>query len=113
MNLAQSVKIGDRTLPPILKLQGGTKHVNPDNLLKPYLSDNLNEALNPSRYAFTRSRIRIQVKKRFAEWIEREGITQQFVATKLREARLWHGETYGHWLPENNAVTLNTCFGGK
>ncbi|MDP1604257.1 MAG: hypothetical protein Q8M03_13440 [Legionella sp.] len=117
MNLAHSVKIGKHTLPPILVLKGDqwefSSNINKENLLKPYISDNLNEALNPSRYTFTRSQIRRQVKKRCPDWIKRRGITQQTVDAKLKETLRWHGEAYGHWLPVNNAVTLNTCFGGK
>lgn len=117
MNIAHPVKIGDQTLPPILVLNGNqwefAKHIKKDELLKPYLSDNLNEALNPSRYSFTRGQIRRQIKKRCANWIEKKGITQQIVEAKLAETSLWHGERYGHWLPAKNAVTLNTCFGGK
>jgi hypothetical protein len=117
MNLAHSVKIGDRTHPPILVLNGNqwefSKHVNRETLLKPYLSDNLNEALNPCRYSFTRKQIRKQIRKRCDAWIQRKGLTQQIVEAKLEENKFWHGEAYGHWLPKNNAVTLNTCFGGK
>ncbi len=117
MNLVQSVKIGDTTLSPILVLNGDkwefSKRITKDNLLKPYISDNLSEAMNPSRYAFMRERIRNQVIKRCANWVERKGITKQVVLAKLEETSRWHGETYGHWLPEDNAVTLNACFGGK
>lgn len=117
MNLGHSVKIGNRTLPPLLVLNGDkwefSRHVNKDNLLKPYLSDNLNEALNPCRYTFMRGQIRRQIKKRCAAWIERKGITKQIVEAKLEETRRWHGEAYGHWLPADNAITLDTCFGGK
>lgn len=117
MNLTHSIKIGDRTLPPLLILNGDkwefAKHINQDNLLKPYLSDNLNEAWNPCRYSFMRGQIRRQIKKRCADWIERKGITQPIVEAKLEETSRWHGEAYGHWLPPGNAVTLNTCFGGK
>lgn len=116
-NLTHSIKIGHKTYPPILVLRGNTwafsPHVNKDTLLKPYISDNLNEALNPSRYSFMRGQIRHQVKQRCADWIVRKGITQASVATKLAQTSLWHGENYGHWLPASNAVTLATCFGGK
>lgn len=117
MNLGHSVKIGDKMIPPILVLNGNkwefSKHITRDNLLKPYISDNLNEALNPCRYSFTRRQIRKQIKKRCASWVERYGITQQFVEGKLKETSRWHGEDYGHWLPASNQVTLNVCFGGK
>jgi len=116
MNLAHSVKIGEKTLPPLLVLHGNqwefANPVNKDNLLKPYLSDILNEAWNPCRYSFMRGRIRSLVKKRCPEWIERKGITQQIVAAKLEETSRWHGEDYGHWLPASDAVTLNACFKG-
>lgn len=117
MNITHSVNIGKHTLPPLLVLKGNqwefAKNVNKDNLLKPYLSDNLNEAFNPCRYTFMQSRIRTLVKQRCAEWIKREGITPNIVEAKLKESSLWHGEGYGHWLPANDAVTLNACFGGK
>ena len=116
-NLTHRVKIGGRILPPILILKGDkwefSQQVNKNTLLKPFLSDNLNEALNPCRYTFTRNRIRNQVKKRCADWIAREGITHQKVIVKLEENSRWHGESYGHWLPASDAVTLNSCFGGQ
>lgn len=117
MNLAHSVKIGKQTSPPILVFNGNkwefSKHVNKNTLLKPYLSENLNEAWNPCRYAFSRGQIRRQVKKRCSAWIERKGLTKQMVNTQLAETRTWHGEAYGHWLPANNAITLDSCFGGQ
>ncbi|KTD14525.1 hypothetical protein Lgra_0556 [Legionella gratiana] len=117
MNIAQSVKIGDQTLPPILVLNGDkwefSKHIHRETLLKPYISDNLNEAFNPCRYSFMRGQIRKQVKKRCTNWVKRQGLTKQIVQAKLEETRLWHGENYGHWLPASNAVTLDVCFGGQ
>lgn len=117
MNLAHSVRIGDKTLSPILELKDNqwqfSKRIDKNTLLKPYMSDHLNEALNPSRYLFLQGQIRRQVKKRCADWIERKGLTQQFVQAKLDEVKLWHNEPYGHWLTASNAVTLNACFGGK
>jgi hypothetical protein len=116
MNLFHSVKIGNSSLLPLLVLHSNkwefAKHVNKDELLKPYLSDNLNEALNPSRYSYSRSQIRNQVKKRCSDWIERRGITKQIIVAKLEETKRWHGEGYGHWLPASNAITLETCFEG-
>lgn len=116
-NLTQSVQIGEQNHASILVLKEGlwqfNKHVSKDNLLKPYISDNLNEAFNPCRYTFMRSQIRRQIKKRCGDWIAEKGLTHHLVEAKLKETSLWHGETYGHWLPASNAVTLNTCFAGK
>lgn len=116
-NLTQSIKVGKRTIPPILVLKNGqwefSKHVNKYELLKPYISDVLNEAYNPCRYTFMRAQIRRQIKKRCNAWIERKGLTQQLVEAKLKETSLWNGENYGHWLPKSSAATLNVCFGGN
>jgi hypothetical protein len=115
MNLTQRVKIGNKTYPPIFVLKGNkwefSKHINKNNLLRPYISDHLNEAFNPCRYSFSRSQIRKQVKQRCPEWIRRKHISPQLVETKLTETSYWHGENYGHWLPADNVITLNTCFG--
>lgn len=115
-NLTEAVKIGNKTQAPILIWSANqwkfAKHVTPDNLLKPYISDNLNEAYNPCRYTFMRNQIRQQVKKRCAGWIEQRGLNKAIVQAKLDETKLWHGEQYGRWLPDNSAVTLDVCFGG-
>lgn len=112
MNLTQAIKIGDTILPPILVLRGDRWEFQRDkeNLLKPYLSDHLNEALNPSYYTFTRNQIQREVQKRCADWIHQKGITKEIIEAKLRETSLWHGEQYGHWLPAKNAITLDVCF---
>jgi hypothetical protein len=116
-NFIASVKIGNSMQPPILVLKDNkwefSKHITPDNLLQPYISDNLNEAYNPCRYTFMRSQIRRQIKKRCDDWIKRKGITRQIVLAKLEETSRWHGEEYGYWLPKDSAVTLDVCFGGK
>ncbi|TAL63019.1 MAG: hypothetical protein EPN84_05615, partial [Legionella sp.] len=115
MNLTQPVKIGDKTLPPILVLKDNqwqfARPIDKDNFLKPYLTDNFNEAWNPSRHSFMRGQIRRHIQKRCANWIK-HGLTKKIATAKLKEANYWHGEPYGHWLPKDNAVTLNTCFGG-
>jgi len=116
MNLGHSIKIGDKTLPPLLILNGNkweiAKHVDKYNFLKTYLTDNLNEAWNPSRYSFMRGQIRRHVKERCPEWISRNGLTREMAEAKLQESKSWHGESYGHWLPKSNVVSLNACFGG-
>ncbi|CDZ79300.1 hypothetical protein BN59_03618 [Legionella massiliensis] len=117
MNLTHTVKIGGKSYPPILVLKGDkwefAPYIDKDNLLKPYVNDNLNEALNPAHYFFLRSVIRRNIKKRCAEWIQRNKITHETVQIKLAETSQWRGENYGHWLPAKDAVTLDSCFGGK
>lgn len=117
MNLAHTVTIGDRKLPPIIELNGGKwtfrRGLDKDNLLKPYINDNLNEAWNPSHYFFTRSMIRHNIKRRCGEWEKRVGLNQDMVQSKLAETQRWQGEDYGHWLPARDAVTLDVCFAGR
>lgn len=117
MNLAHTVQIGNRTLPPIIVLKGNkwvfAQHIDKDNLLKPYINDTLNEAWNPCHYLFMRSFIRRNIKNRCADWIQRKGITHEIVQAKLTETKRWKGEDYGHWLPARDAVTLDVCFGGR
>lgn len=113
-NLTHPVKIGHETLSPILVLRNNrwefSTRVTPSNLLKPYLNDNLNEALNPCHYLFSHGQIRREIKKRCEHWKERRGLTREMVLAKQEETSLWNGETYGHWLPPGRAVTLQACF---
>lgn len=117
MNLAHTVQIGDLMLPPIIVLNGNkwefAQNIDKDNLLKPYINDNLNEAWNPSHYFFMRSFIHRNIKKRCANWIQRIGITHEIVQAKFTETNRWRGEDYGHWLPTRDAITLDVCFGGR
>lgn len=117
MNLAHEVKIGKATLSPIIAFKDNqwtfAKKINKDNLLKPYINDNLNEAWNPCHYFFMRSVIRSNIKKRCGVWFKRKGLTRKMVLEKRKETNLWQGEDYGHWLPKDEAVTLDACFGGR
>ncbi|KTC85073.1 hypothetical protein [Legionella brunensis] len=117
MNIAHEVQIGDQKLSPIIVLEGNqwkfAKNIDKDNLLRPYINDNLNEAWNPSHYFFMRSLIRKHVKQRCTDWIQRIGITADSVQAKLTETSRWQDEEYGHWLPANDAVTLKVCFNSK
>lgn len=114
MNLAHRIRIGNHTRSPILVLKGHTwefsKQVKKDTLLQAYLSDNLSEAWNPCRYSFTRGQIQRQVKKRCNSWIAQKHITPQLIQSKLQETSLWQGESYGHWLPKDQSVSLAACF---
>lgn len=69
-NLAREIKIGETTKLPLVVLDGGAWKFNEQidlsgNLLKPFVSDHLNEALNPSIYIKffgLRSSVRSHVK---------------------------------------------------
>ncbi len=113
LNLRNSVRIGERVLPPLFersekgwRLRRGT---NPDRLLELFLSNHLDESLNPSRYRFSRNSIRSSIRNRCSAWAgfyaDRVGLVaqsgQSFAAT-------WFGEDYGHWLPPEDEISIAT-----
>jgi hypothetical protein len=115
-SLTRNVKVGALTVGPLLSRREGrweiASDLNPDRLIDPFISEHMNEALNPSRYAFNRDRIRKAVRRRCPEWHERyPELTREILVEKLAELRTWHGEDYGQWLPPEEAITLaGECF---
>jgi hypothetical protein len=117
--LTHPVRIGNATQPPILELQDGFWRLS-DNLnireliLKPFVSDHLNEALNPS--IFTRNLgwhayIRWSVRKRSCEqWISRyPGLSREGLEERSRALRLWYGDDYGFTDSDHFITIANTC----
>ena len=113
LNLRHPVRIGERVLPPRFerssegwRLRPG---INPDRLLEPFVSNHLDESLNPSRYRFSRGSIRSLVRDRCDRWAyfytDRLGLvapsTQSFATT-------WFGEAYGQWLPPEDEISIAT-----
>jgi hypothetical protein len=120
-NLARPIKIGDSTKPAVLVFEDGIWRFNVktelrENLLKPFFSDHLNEALNPSIFiAGLRSFVRRTVRKQSCkQWFEvYPNLTQTELKEKSGELTLWNGEDYG-FTDSNNFVTIaNTCFDEK
>jgi hypothetical protein len=72
LNLRHAVRIGDRVIEPLLERTAEgwrlRRGVDPDHLLEPYLSNHLDESLNPSRYRFSRRFIRAKVAQRCDAW---------------------------------------------
>jgi len=83
-----------------------------EELLKPYLTDHLNEALNPSKYAFTIfSSIRAAVKKNDCpQW---RNLLPNETSTSLESRSVslekWNGEDYGFTRSERS-VPISVCF---
>ncbi len=112
-NLRNPVRIGERVLPPMFeRSQEGWRlrpGINPDQLLLPFLSNHLDESLNPSRYRFSRRTIRSVIHNHCKPW-------RQFYADRLDVvapisksfATKWFGEEYGHWLPPANEISIAT-----
>jgi hypothetical protein len=115
-SLTRAVGVGARTVGPMLVLQNGrwelSPDADPDRLLEPFITEHLNEALNPSQYAFNRERVRGAIVKRCPDWRRQyPRLTREILAAKTQELRNWYGENYGHWLPPENAITLaDSCF---
>jgi hypothetical protein len=115
-NLFHEVRIGDRTFAPMLRHDGAHWVIDPgrDNpeLLKPFISEHLNEAYNPSRYFFSVDRIRSHVRDRCAAWFGQvPSFDEAGYRAQLERVKTWFGEPYGWDLSEDMAVTLLDCFG--
>lgn len=104
-NLLHSVKIGEKTYLPILSIkEDQTIEFNPNNpvdekeLLVPFFSNHLNEALNPSHYEFLQRKV---VKKAISNRCERVKLFYDLSSTEetknLTDSLFtWHGLDYGH-----------------
>ncbi len=118
--LTREIKIGSITRPAILILKNGfwilnenadLKHI----LLKPFISNHLNEALNPSKFVSNfgfRSFVRRSVKKRSCQqWLNSNfNLTKADIENLTRNLKNWYGEDYGFSESENFVTIVNTCF---
>lgn len=110
LNLQRKVKVGEREIEPLfVKTEAGWRlraGLDPARLLEAYVTDHLDESLNPSRYRFSRGRIGREIAKRCEKWKTFYG-----EKTKLGAefAKLWFGEDYGHWLPKGEEVSAWTA----
>ena len=114
-NLFHEVRIGDRTLAPILRRDGAHWAIDPDrdgsDVMRPYITDHLNEALNPSAYYFSIERIRSAVRDRCASWSKQvPDFDRASYRAHLERSKSFFGESYGWELPEDRTVTLMECF---
>lgn len=122
MNLTEKLDIpgaGD----PILDQQKQTRHdmafktwrLNPDRkeIMRPFISDHMNEALNPSSYGYVNYKLFFgQVQTRCPSWFQKyPKLSRQDVEHQLKELSTWHGENYGHPGHYDGVISLaNACF---
>ena len=112
-NLRHPVRIGDATHAPMFqktpegwRLRPGA---DPARLLEPFLSNHLDESLNPNRYRFSRKSLRSTIRKRCAQWTQFYSDRLDFVAPAGKSfAAKWFGEEYGYWLPPAQEVSIAT-----
>ena len=116
--LTKPVTIGGYIRPTTLVLKNGKwalneGELNQDNLLRPFITEHLNEALNPSVLApGLRSAVRAAVRKQScSQWIALDPMrTKDDLEKTTAELRLWHGEAYGFKMSEKFVTIANTCF---
>lgn len=118
--LTREIKIGEKTLAPVLVLKGGVWAFNEtvnlrESLLKPFISNHLNEALNPSvivsLFGF-RAGIRKTVKKRACPQWRKEfpNLTRADFAATSEKLKLWDDADYGFKESSDFITIANTCF---
>lgn len=114
--LAKPSKIGDLERPAVVSLRNGIWILNENAvkiLLKPFISDHLNEALNPSLYIpGLRSSVRGNVRKQScSQWRALyPNRTKQDFEELTGSLKLWHGEDYGFKKSEKFVTIANTCY---
>jgi hypothetical protein len=121
--LTREISIGGNKKPSILLLRNGIWTYNEtinlrEMLFKPFVSDQLNEALNPSIFtkglgirAFVRRTVRKQSCKQWKTKFPE--LSVRFLADTTQSLKLWHGEDYGFTDSKNFVTIVNTCFDEK
>ncbi len=116
--LTRPITVGILDRPPTLTLKDNQWRLNDagiseELLLRPFISDHLNEALNPSLYIpGLRSSIRGIVRKRSCpQWRSAYPASSQDKFRSLTDSlRLWHGEGYGHKQSQKFVTIAGECF---
>ena len=118
--LTHEIKIGDAARPAVLILNDGVWTFNEtvdlrQNLIKPFMTDHLNETLNPSVFTKLfglRSYVRHSVRKRSCEQWQKQypNLSQTDLDETSRALRLWYGEDYGFKQSDNFVTISNVCF---
>ncbi len=115
--LTEPVAVGDKTRPALLAFKDGTWQINDnrlrEDLLKPFITDHLNEALNPSGYGLLLyPTVRGIVKKNSCpEWKQTyPDLTAEAIADKSKALEAWNGEDYGYTKRNRTVRIGETCF---
>lgn len=118
--LTREIKINNETRPAVLLHKNGTWIFNPDFnlhelLIKPFFTDHLNEALNPSiisNLIGLRAYVRRVVKKQSCkQWLaQNTDLAQSRLDELTQKLRLWNNKDYGFTDSKNFITIANTCF---
>ena len=118
LHLTRPVRVGGRTLPPVLvRGDDGSWVLNPDRppaaegLLRPFISDHFNEALNPSRYSpQMRDTVRSRLRRRADRLVAFYETSAERARAEQAELATWHGEWYGHSGFDHVITIADNCF---
>jgi hypothetical protein len=115
--LTEPIAIGEKTRPAAVALKDGKWQIDDarlsENLLKPFITDHLNEAFNPSGYAFNLigSVRRIVKKYDCPEWQQTyPNLTAAALTDKSKALESWNGEDYGYTKRDRTVRIGETCF---
>lgn len=115
----EELRINDKTRPAMLKLNNGVWTLNksfdmPMMLLKPFVSNHLNEALNPSgftNFLGLKSQVRKVLTRNCPEWrVQNQNFTQLDFERLTESLKRWNNEDYGFTEKKNFITIANTCF---
>ena len=121
LNLTRPVSVAGVALPPLLVRGGdGLWVLNPEGagrgagagaVLRPFISDHFNEALNPSRFSDQMRRtVRSNLRRRAERLVAFYRTTVEEARETLVELSTWHGEDYGHCRFSRVVTMADTCF---
>lgn len=115
LNLTRPVTIDGQTHAPVLTVREGRWELTASaasELLKPFITDHLNESLNPCRYARQiRDHIRRSMGERGPRWAAFYGLDCASAGRRTTELGTWFGEDYGHSGFSGVITPGDACFG--
>lgn len=120
--LTREIKIKDETRPAVLRLENGIWILNPnlnlrESLIKPFFTEHLNEALNPSIFSNLfglRAHVRRAVKKRSCQqWLaQKPDLTESNLNELTQKLARWNNEDYGFTASKHFITIADVCFDG-
>ena len=115
--LAKPMQINGKTRPAIVELRNGSWQIDAgnsrENLLKPFLTDHMNEALNPSSFRATLVRSVRRAVKTYScpEWKQAfPTLRAAALDDRSKALELWNGEDYGYTKRDHVVTISETCF---
>jgi len=118
--LISPLELGGKDRPPTLSLDGDTWTYDAsglrEHLIKPFMTDHMNEAWNPSAFRLTLVRSVRRAIKKFAcpDWrTAYPDLTAEAIEARTTNLKLWNGEDYG-FTERSRIVRLSeVCFDEK